>query len=103
MRPRKFSTEKIIIKLREAEVLISQGMDVDVDKSVTIIISHDGANGYVPKRLIMGIGTFNKNLLDDECKIYKSKSNNINDFIFFSYNEIIKEKEYVKAIQRALD
>jgi len=29
MRPRKFSTEKIIIKLREAEVLISQGMDVD--------------------------------------------------------------------------
>ena len=29
MRPRKFSTEKIIIKLREAEVLISQGMDAD--------------------------------------------------------------------------
>ena len=29
MRPRKFSTEKIIVKLREAEVLISQGMDVD--------------------------------------------------------------------------
>ena len=29
MRPRKFSTEKIIIKLREAEVLISRGMDVD--------------------------------------------------------------------------
>ncbi|MCH7820035.1 MAG: transposase [Candidatus Marinimicrobia bacterium] len=28
MRPRKFTTEKIIIKLREAEVLISQGMDV---------------------------------------------------------------------------
>ena len=28
MRPRKFSTEKIIVKLREAEVLISQGMDV---------------------------------------------------------------------------
>jgi len=27
MRPRKFSTEKIIVKLREAEVLISQGMD----------------------------------------------------------------------------
>ena len=27
MRPRKFTTEKIIIKLREAEVLISQGMD----------------------------------------------------------------------------
>ena len=29
MRPRKFTTEKIIIKLREAEVLISQGLDVD--------------------------------------------------------------------------
>ena len=29
MRPRKFTTEKIIVKLREAEVLISQGMDVD--------------------------------------------------------------------------
>ena len=29
MRPRKFSTEKIIVKLREAEVLISQCMDVD--------------------------------------------------------------------------
>ena len=29
MRPRKYSTEKIIIKLREAEVLISQGMDAD--------------------------------------------------------------------------
>ena len=29
MRPRKFSTEKIIVKLREAEVLISQGMDPD--------------------------------------------------------------------------
>ncbi len=28
MRPRKFSPEKIILKLREAEVLISQGMDV---------------------------------------------------------------------------
>ncbi len=28
MRPRKFSPEKIIQKLREAEVLISQGMDV---------------------------------------------------------------------------
>ena len=28
MRPRKFTTEKVIIKLREAEVLISQGMDV---------------------------------------------------------------------------
>jgi len=27
MRPRKFSTEKIIVKLREAEVLINQGMD----------------------------------------------------------------------------
>ncbi|TFB09025.1 hypothetical protein E3V36_07350 [Candidatus Marinimicrobia bacterium MT.SAG.2] len=27
MRPRKYTTEKIIIKLREAEVLISQGMD----------------------------------------------------------------------------
>ena len=27
MRPRKFTTEQIIIKLREAEVLISQGMD----------------------------------------------------------------------------
>ena len=29
MRPGKFSTEKIIVKLREAEVLISQGMDAD--------------------------------------------------------------------------
>ncbi len=29
MRPRKYTTEKIIIKLREAEVLISQGLDVD--------------------------------------------------------------------------
>ena len=29
MRPRKFSTEKIIVKLREAELLISQGMDAD--------------------------------------------------------------------------
>ncbi len=29
MRPRKFSTEKIIVKLREAEVLISQGMDAE--------------------------------------------------------------------------
>ena len=27
MRPRKYTTEKIIVKLREAEVLISQGMD----------------------------------------------------------------------------
>ena len=27
MRPRKYTTEKIIIQLREAEVLISQGMD----------------------------------------------------------------------------
>ncbi len=27
MRPRKYSTEKIIVKLREAEVLINQGMD----------------------------------------------------------------------------
>lgn len=26
MRPRKYSTEKIIVKLREAEVLINQGM-----------------------------------------------------------------------------
>ena len=29
MRPRKYTTEKIIVKLREAEILISQGMDVD--------------------------------------------------------------------------
>ena len=29
MRLGKFSTEKIIVKLREAEVLISQGMDAD--------------------------------------------------------------------------
>ena len=29
MRPRKYSTEKIIVKLREAEVLISQGIDAD--------------------------------------------------------------------------
>ena len=29
MRPRKFSAEQIIVKLREAEVLISQGMDAD--------------------------------------------------------------------------
>ena len=29
MRPRKYTTEKIIVKLRDAEVLISQGMDVD--------------------------------------------------------------------------
>ena len=29
MRPRKYTTEKIIVKLREAEVLISQDMDVD--------------------------------------------------------------------------
>ena len=29
MRPRKYTTEKIIVKLGEAEVLISQGMDVD--------------------------------------------------------------------------
>ena len=29
MRPRKYTTEKLIIKLREAEVLISQGMDAD--------------------------------------------------------------------------
>ena len=29
MRPRKYSTEKIIVKLREAEVLINQGMDAD--------------------------------------------------------------------------
>ena len=29
MRPRKYTTEKIIVKLREAEVLISQGMDAD--------------------------------------------------------------------------
>ena len=37
MRPRKFSTEKIIVKLREAEVLISQGMDAyeaEVDPTV---------------------------------------------------------------------
>ena len=29
MRPRKYTAEKIIVKLREAEVLISQGMDAD--------------------------------------------------------------------------
>ena len=29
MRPRKYSPEKIIVKLREAEVLINQGMDAD--------------------------------------------------------------------------
>ncbi len=29
IRPRKYTTEKIIVKLREAEVLISQGMDAD--------------------------------------------------------------------------
>ena len=29
MRPRKYTTEKIIVKLREAEVLINQGMDAD--------------------------------------------------------------------------
>ena len=29
MRPRKFSAEQIIVRLREAEVLISQGMDAD--------------------------------------------------------------------------
>ena len=29
MRPRKYSTEKIIVKLREAEVLFSKGMDAD--------------------------------------------------------------------------
>jgi transposase-like protein len=29
MRPRKFSTEKIIVKLREAEILINQGMDAE--------------------------------------------------------------------------
>ena len=29
MRPRKYTAEKIIVKLREAEVLISQGMDAN--------------------------------------------------------------------------
>ncbi len=56
-----------------------------------------------PKRLIMGIGAFNQNHFDVESKIYKSKSSGIEDFIFFSYNDILKEEEYVKAIQRALE
>ena len=54
-------------------------------------------------KLIMGIGAFNQNHFDVESKIYKSKSRGIEDFIFFSYNEILKEEEYVKAIQRALE
>ena len=55
------------------------------------------------KKLIMGIGAFNQNHFDVESKIYKSKSRGIKDFIFFSYNEILREEEYVKAIQRALE
>ena len=38
MRPRKYTTEKIIVKLREAEVLISQGMD-DYEASRQIGVS----------------------------------------------------------------
>ena len=56
-----------------------------------------------PEKLIMGIGTFNQNQFDVESKIYKSKSRGISDFIFFSYNEIVREPEYVKAIGRALE
>ena len=56
-----------------------------------------------PDKLIMGIGAFNQNHFDVESKIYKTKSRGINDFIFFSYNEIVKEPEYIKAIGRALD
>ena len=37
MRPKKYSPEKIIHKLREAEVLISQGMDVsDVSRQIGV-------------------------------------------------------------------
>lgn len=56
-----------------------------------------------PDKLIMGIGAFNQNHFDVESKIYKSKSRGIENFIFFSYNDILKEEEYVKAIQRALE
>ena len=56
-----------------------------------------------PAKLIMGIGAFNQNHFDVESKIYKSKSRGLEDFIFFSYNEILNEKEYVKAIQRAME
>ena len=56
-----------------------------------------------PDKLIMGIGAFNQNHFDVESKIYKSKSRGINDFIFFSYNDLLKEEKYVKAIQRALE
>jgi len=56
-----------------------------------------------PEKLIMGIGAFNQNHFDVESKIYKSKSRGIENFIFFSYNEILKEEEYVKAIRRALE
>jgi len=56
-----------------------------------------------PGKLIMGIGTFNQNQFEVESKIYKSKSRGIDDFIFFSYNEIVKEPEYIKAIDRALE
>ena len=55
-----------------------------------------------PNKLIMGIGAFNQNHFDVESKIYKTLSRGINDFIFFSYNEIVKEPEYIKAIGRAL-
>ena len=56
-----------------------------------------------PGKLIMGIGAFNQNHFDVESKIYKSKSEGIRDFIFFSYNELHNEEKYVKAIQRALE
>ena len=56
-----------------------------------------------PGKIIMGIGAFNQNHFDVESKIYKSKSEGINDFIFFSYNELLKDEKYVKAIQRALE
>ena len=56
-----------------------------------------------PDKLIMGIGAFNQNHFDVESKIYKTLSRGINDFIFFSYNEIVKDPEYIKAIGRALE
>jgi len=56
-----------------------------------------------PGKIIMGIGAFNQNHFDVESKIYKSKSRGIEDFIFFSYKDILKEEEYIKAIQRALE
>ena len=55
------------------------------------------------EKVIMGIGVFNQNHFEVESKIYKAKSRGLQNFIFFSYNEIVSERAYMGAIQRAME